>query len=63
MATTKGNITVMMTFEKETKGAVRYSENKESDFAEAKIGTLYIRKSAFAGQKQLPETITVRVEF
>jgi hypothetical protein len=50
---------------KETKGAVAYGEvdsNGESvDMASAKIGTIYIRKSAFGKVKTYPELITVKV--
>jgi hypothetical protein len=49
-------IEVKMTLERETKGAVRYAEDGD----DAKIGTLYLRKSAFPNGKW-PDTITVKV--
>jgi hypothetical protein len=63
MAQAKNSITVKMTIEKETKGALRYAEERESDFEEAKIGTLYIRKSAFKEHGQVPKAIVVQVSF
>jgi hypothetical protein len=48
-----------MTLEKETKGAVRYAEDKPASGAEPAIGTLYIRKSALGGK--IPQTIEVMV--
>ena len=54
-------------FEKETKGAVRYQEVTDSGevaaVAEYKIGTIYIRKSAFAsGQHPKAFTLTLEVD-
>ena len=51
--------TVSFNIEKETKGAVRYKEEGERD--DHKIGTLYIRKSAF-GDEPFPASIKVTVE-
>ena len=57
--------TVRMALERETKGAVRYQEldaaGKPVEAMDgAKIGTLYVRKSAFSGQA--PTSIQVTVE-
>jgi hypothetical protein len=55
--------TLKFTFEKETKGAVRYQETGD-DGAPAfapQVGTLYIRKSAMPGGK-IPKTLTVTIE-
>lgn len=56
---------VVLTFtkERETKGAVRYQEVKENDLAEGVVGTLYVRKSAFAARGSIPDQITVKLEF
>lgn len=55
------NHTLHFTVEKETKGAVRYKEvNADgSDTFDAKIGTLYIRKSAMGGKLIDKVTVTV----
>lgn len=61
---TNGQIVVPFEFERETKGAVRFMEVSEAgfpvDMAAAKIGTLYVRKSAFAGG-QFPQYMTVTI--
>lgn len=49
---------VKFSFEKETKNAVRFQET--GDEANHKIGTLYVKKSAFDGK--VPQSITVTVE-
>lgn len=56
---------VNMVLERDTKGAVRYQEVDEKggnkDIAQgARIGTLYIRKSAFDG-KPIPKAIEVTI--
>jgi hypothetical protein len=43
----KSELTISFSFEKETKGAVRYSEQHAVD-VEPKVGTLYVRKAALA---------------
>jgi hypothetical protein len=52
-------------FERETKGAVRFQEvgadGAVLDQAAAKIGTLYIRKSALAGG-ELPKALLVKID-
>jgi hypothetical protein len=52
--------------EKETKGAVRYQEVDDKgeivEQAWAKIGTLYVRKSAFERGTAFPELLRVTVE-
>jgi hypothetical protein len=52
--------------EKETKGAVRYQEIDDKgeivEQAWAKIGTLYVRKSAFERGTAFPELLRVTVE-
>ena len=57
--------TVAMTLEKETKGALRYQEVDEDrqpvEQAWAKIGTLYLRKTAFERGKQAPTMLKVTV--
>jgi hypothetical protein len=51
--------------EKETKGALRYQEVDEKgeiiEQAWAKIGTLYVRKSAFERGAAFPQTLQVTV--
>lgn len=48
--------------EKETKGAVRYKETNAdgSDAFDAKVGTLYVRKSALPGK--IVQTLVVTIE-
>jgi hypothetical protein len=57
--------TVTMTLEKETKGALRYQEVDEKhepiEPAWAKIGTLYLRKTAFERGKKPPTLLTVTI--
>lgn len=56
------NTKLKFTFEKETKGAVRFQEVGD-DGAPAfapQVGTLYIRKSALSGGK-IPKTLTVTI--
>jgi len=52
--------------EKETKGALRYQEVDEKgeliEQAWAKIGTLYLRKSAFERGAAFPQFLRVKVE-
>jgi len=59
-------IEVRFKLEKETKGALRYREVDEkgevSEQAWAKIGTLYVRKSAFERGAAFPQTLRVTVE-
>lgn len=58
-------IKIRMVVEKTTKGAIKYAELSEKGVCltpmdpGAKIGTLYIRKSAFNGA--VPERITIEV--
>jgi hypothetical protein len=57
------NSTLKFSFEKETKGAVRYQEIGD-DGAPAfapQVGTLYVRKSAMPGGK-IPKVITVTIK-
>jgi hypothetical protein len=52
-------------FEKETKGAVRYhevDEEGEIEQAWAKIGALYLRKTAFERGAAYPQSLRVIVE-
>lgn len=57
--------TVRMKLEKETKGALRYQEVDDADVPVeqiwAKIGTLYVRKTAFERGAQPPQSLTVTV--
>lgn len=71
MATKQGkegnSINVQFTLDKETKGALRYAEvngeGKQVEIADgAKVGTLYIRKSAFPGGVT-PRALNVVVTF
>jgi len=52
--------------EKETKGALRYQEIDDKgeviEQAWAKIGTLYLRKSAFERGTLFPQILRVKVE-
>ena len=53
-----------MTFDKATKGSIRYAETVEAD--DQIIRTVYVRKSAFgevAPEGMLPKEITVTVEW
>lgn len=49
-----------MTLEKETKGAVRYAEDKPQGGGEPAVGTLYIRKSALPAK--IPQALTITIE-
>jgi hypothetical protein len=53
-------------FEKQTKGALRYAEVDEKDEvieqAWAKIGSLYLRKSAFARGTKFPRQLSVTIQ-
>lgn len=53
-------------FEKETPGALRYFEVDEKgekiEQAWSKIGSLYLRKSAFERGAEFPKTLRVTVE-
>jgi hypothetical protein len=51
-------------FEQETKGALRYREVDERGIeqAGAKIGSLYLRKSAFEPGAAYPQTLRVIIE-
>jgi hypothetical protein len=57
---------VRFRLEKETKGALRYQEVDEKgeaiEQAWAKIGTLYVRKSAFERGAAFPQALRVTVE-
>ena len=58
-------IEVRFELEKETKGALRYQEDEKGEAIEqalAKIGTLYMRKSAFEQGAAFPQTLRVTVE-
>ena len=59
-------IEVRFKLEKETKGALRYQEVDEKgeviEQAWAKIGTLYVRKSAFPRGAAFPQLLRVTVE-
>jgi hypothetical protein len=56
------DITLHFAVEKETKGAVRYKEvNADgTDVFDAKIGTLYVRKSAMPGRVVQSLTLNVK---
>ena len=57
---------VIFKFEKETKGALRYEEVDEKgeaiEQAWAKIGSLYLRKSAFERGAAYPQSLHVTIE-
>jgi hypothetical protein len=59
-------IEVRFELEKETKGALRYQEIDEKgeaiEQALAKVGTFYVRKSAFEQGAAFPQTLRVTVE-
>lgn len=67
---TRPATTVVFEFKNETKGAIRYTEVTSGDNGdplanrEAKIGTLYLRKSALRemGFTHVPSTLAVSVE-
>lgn len=44
----EAGLTLEFKEERETKGTIRFEEVLPSDLAEAKIGTLYVRKSTLA---------------
>jgi len=50
-----------MTFDKATKGSVRYAETVPKE--EQIIRTIYVRKSAFSDIKNAPQAIKVMVEW
>jgi ssRNA-specific RNase YbeY (16S rRNA maturation enzyme) len=56
----KDSITKTLTFafERETKNTFRYQEEAD-EFGDTVVGTLYVAKRAFAGQK--PEKVTVTI--
>ena len=58
---------VRFKLEKETKGALRYQEVDDKgepiEQAWAKIGTFYIRKSAFERGQPFPQTLRVTVSY
>lgn len=56
---------VVFDLERITKGAIRYSERLGEGVpsSEAKIGTLYIRKTALKESESFPETVTVVVSW
>lgn len=56
------NKTLTFKFEKETKGAVRYTEAGVDQFAEPTVGTLYVRKSSFKELGRIPQELTVTIE-
>jgi hypothetical protein len=60
-------VSVRFKLEKETKGALRYQEVDEMgqpiEQAWAKIGTFYIRKSAFERGQAFPQTLWVTVSY
>jgi hypothetical protein len=65
----QGRVIVMeirFKLEKETKGALRYQEVDDKgeviEQAWAKIGTLYMRKSAFERGASFPQTLRVTVD-
>jgi hypothetical protein len=52
-------------FEQETKGAVRYQEvddKGDPEYTRAKIGSLYLRKTAFEPGATYPQTVRVTVD-
>lgn len=57
--------TVNFRWEKETKGAVRYKETDangvDAPYGQYKIGTLYMRKTAF--DEYPPEQLSVTLEY
>ncbi len=57
-------LTLHFAFEKETKGAVRYKEvdAEGKDAFDAKIGTVYVRKSALPGKIVQKFTMTLKGE-
>ena len=59
-------LAVNFVLERETKGAVRYQEVDDQgwpvELALAKVGTLYIRKTAFDRGTKPPNRLTVTVE-
>jgi hypothetical protein len=63
---TTTKITAQFVLERETKGALRYQEVDEQgapiEQVWAKIGTLYIRKTAFERGTEPPKRIAVTVE-
>jgi hypothetical protein len=68
MTTTPTSLVVEASFkfEKETKGTLRYQEIDEKgqviDQVWAKIGTLYLRKNAFARGAKFPQNLRVTLE-
>ena len=58
---------VRFKLEKETKGALRYQEVDDKgepiEQAWSKIGTFYIRKSAFEHGQAFPQTLRVTVSY
>lgn len=51
--------------DRETKGAVRYQEvdaNGQPENVYHSVGTLYVRKTAFAKGQPIPQTVSVTIE-
>ena len=59
---------IVMTLERETKGALRYQEItetgsvKDTDEKGAVIGTLYLRKKAFPGKPAMQIEVTIETK-
>ena len=64
--TTSAKISAQFVLERETKGALRYQEVDDKgqpiEVVAAKIGTLYIRKTAFEAGGDVPKRLKVTVE-
>jgi hypothetical protein len=54
-------LTISFTFEKETKGTIRYAEDAPADGSRPAIGTLYITKRALEALNT-PKALLVTVE-
>lgn len=54
-------VTLTFTQEKETKGTFRYTE--DGDPETHKVGTLYIKKSAFPPGQKAPTKVAVAISF
>lgn len=60
--TNGSSFTVTMTLDKTTKNAVRYAEDHATETEADRIGQVYMQKSAFAGQAEVPKQVRVTVE-
>lgn len=55
------SITITMSMEKTTKNSIKFAEKLDSEFAMAKLGTLYIQKSTFVPGAYTGQDIEIEI--